>query len=90
MPAYTRQGAAAYVFTGSGSAWAQTAKLTAADGAAGDYFGYSLAIDGGTVVIAAPVPALPGTLGRARLRLRRVRLYMAPGGQADGLRRRGP
>ena len=30
---------AAYVFTESGSAWTQTAKLTASDGAAGDDFG---------------------------------------------------
>ena len=31
--------------------YAQIAKLTAADAAAGDEFGYSVAIDGGTVVV---------------------------------------
>ena len=31
----------------------QTAKLTASDGAAGDYFGYSVAISGDTVVVGA-------------------------------------
>ncbi len=40
---------AAYVFTRSGTTWSQQAKLTAADGAAGDYFGSGVAIDGDTV-----------------------------------------
>ena len=31
----------------------ETAKLTASDGAAGDEFGYSVAVDGGTVVVGA-------------------------------------
>ncbi len=44
---------AAYVFTESSSSWTQTAKLTAADGAAGDWFGYSVSISGDTVVVAA-------------------------------------
>ena len=44
---------AAYVFTESGSAWTQTAELTASDGAAGNYFGYSVAISGNTVVVGA-------------------------------------
>ncbi len=44
---------AAYVFTGSGSAWTQTAELTAADGAAGDSFGASVAISGNTLVVGA-------------------------------------
>ena len=46
----------AYVFrtTDDGSAsYSQIAKLTASDGAAGDWFGYSLAIDGSTIVIGA-------------------------------------
>ena len=48
---------AAYVFTEPGSGWAnmtQTAKLTASDGAAGDYFGSSVSISGNTVVVGAP------------------------------------
>ena len=44
----------AYVFTRSGGTWTQQAKLNASDGAAEDDFGYSVAIDGDTVVIGAP------------------------------------
>ena len=48
----------AYVFTRTtagdlASGWTQVAKLTAGDGAANDYFGYSVSIDGDTVVIGA-------------------------------------
>ena len=48
----------AYVFTRAtpgdlGSGWTQVAKLTAGDGAVGDYFGVSVSIDGDTVVIGA-------------------------------------
>ena len=35
------------------SGWTQVAKLTAGDGAADDNFGYSVSIDGDTVVIGA-------------------------------------
>ena len=44
---------AAYVFTRSGSGWSQQAKLTAADGAAGAEFGYSVALSGDTAIIGA-------------------------------------
>jgi hypothetical protein len=46
----------AYVFTRSGSTWSQQQKLTASDGALGDYFGTSasLSADGLTAVIGAP------------------------------------
>lgn len=47
---------AAYVFVKPGGGWAtmtQTAKLTASDGAAYDWFGYSVAIIGNTVVVGA-------------------------------------
>ncbi|MBT7595334.1 MAG: hypothetical protein HN559_10525 [Gemmatimonadetes bacterium] len=44
----------AYVFTRDGSGtWSQAQKLTASDGAAGDYFGWSVALDGDTAVIGA-------------------------------------
>ena len=43
----------AYVFTRSGSTWSQQAKLTAADGAVGDVFGWSVALSGNTAVIGA-------------------------------------
>jgi len=44
---------AAYVFTGSGSGWSQTAELTASDGAAHDGFGYSVSISSNTIVVGA-------------------------------------
>jgi len=44
---------AAYVFVGSGGTWSQQAELTASDGAAYDYFGWSVAVDGSTVVVGA-------------------------------------
>ncbi len=44
---------AAYVFTRSGTAWTQQAKLTASDGATGDTLGWSIAIAGDTAVVGA-------------------------------------
>jgi YHS domain-containing protein len=46
---------AAYVFTCSGTpcTWTQQQELTAADGARGDVFGYSVAVSGNTVIIGA-------------------------------------
>ncbi len=44
---------AAYVFTRSGTTWSQQAELTAADGAAGDYFGREMAISGSTAMAGA-------------------------------------
>jgi len=43
----------AYVYTLSGTVWTEQAKLTASDGAALDHFGWSVAIDGDTIVIGA-------------------------------------
>ncbi|HPW75039.1 MAG TPA: hypothetical protein PLJ32_03600, partial [Kiritimatiellia bacterium] len=43
----------AYVFTRDGTNWPQQAKLTAADGAAYDYFGRSVALSGGTALVGA-------------------------------------
>jgi FG-GAP repeat protein len=50
--ANTTQGSA-YVFIRSGSSWTEQAKLTAADGAADDSFGYSVAVSGDTAVVGA-------------------------------------
>ncbi len=49
-------GEAVYVFSASddGSTYGQVAKLTAANGVAGDRFGHSLAMDGGTILVGAP------------------------------------
>ncbi len=44
---------AAYVFTRSGASWSQQWKLAAADGAAGDHFGHSVALDGETALVGA-------------------------------------
>jgi hypothetical protein len=46
-----RQAGAAYVFTRSGTAWSQQAYLKASNTDAADWFGYSVAIAGDTVVI---------------------------------------
>jgi len=43
----------AYVFTRSGTAWTQQQKLQSSDGAAGDAFGYSVAVSGDTAVVGA-------------------------------------
>jgi hypothetical protein len=44
---------AVYVFVENGGTWSQQAELTASDGLAGDYFGWSVAVDGNTAVIGA-------------------------------------
>src|SRR5207249_1673318 len=44
----------AYVFERIGSLWIQEAKLNASDGVNGDFFGFSVAISGNTVVVGAP------------------------------------
>lgn len=52
---------AAYVYTRSGTAWSQQAKLTASDGAPGDEFGVSVAISGDTVVVGARANDAPAS-----------------------------
>ena len=44
----------AYVFERTGTTWAQQAQLAAAGGAAGDEFGWSVALGDSTIVIGAP------------------------------------
>ena len=44
---------AAYVFTRTGAAWTQQAKLTATGGQPGDFFGTSVALSGDTAVVGA-------------------------------------
>lgn len=48
----TVQGAA-YVFALEGGSWSEAQKLTAGDGAAGDYFGLSVALSGQTIIVGA-------------------------------------
>ncbi len=66
-----KQGAA-YVFTrnqGGADAWGQVARLTAADGAADDWFGTSVLVSGDTLVVGAHGAAVGG-LGRPGRSLR--------------------
>ena len=71
----------------------EVAKLTAGDGAANDYFGYSVSIDGDTVVVGAywdddkDPTAGPRTCSRGPAR--RPSLQLDAGCQADRGRRRG-
>lgn len=52
---------AAYVFRQLNGAWSQTAELTASDGAAGAWFGQSVAISGNTIIVGqVPQAALGG------------------------------
>ncbi|MCX7427752.1 MAG: Ig-like domain-containing protein [Planctomycetia bacterium] len=43
----------AYIFEDIGSGWTQTAKLTATDGAGGDYFGWSVSVTDGRALVGA-------------------------------------
>src|SRR5262245_61502913 len=45
---------AAYVFVRTGGGWVEQQKLVATDPAQGDYFGYSVAISGDTVIVGSP------------------------------------
>ena len=83
-------GGAAYVLrtTDGGATYAQVAKLTASDAAAGDHFGKSVAIDGNTIVVGANQRKRRHGLV-LRLPHDRRRRHVRPGGQADGRRRRG-
>ena len=53
-PAQAAGRGAAYVFVRIGTTWTQQAKLTAADGAAGDAFGSAVALDGDVAIVGAP------------------------------------
>ncbi|MGH9939852.1 MAG: FG-GAP repeat protein, partial [Blastocatellia bacterium] len=44
----------AYVFTRGGTGWTEQQKLMPSDGVNGDFFGHSVAISGGTIVVGAP------------------------------------
>lgn len=45
---------AAYVFARNGATWAEETKLVASDAAIGDYFGWSVAMNGDTAIVGAP------------------------------------
>lgn len=52
MPVADNNGSA-YVFVRSGTTWTQQAQLTASDSSQGDFFGWSVAISGATVIVGA-------------------------------------
>ena len=53
-PGYAIDAGRAYVFTQTAAGWRQAAELKGSDTAAGDYFGYSVAISGTSAVVGAP------------------------------------
>ena len=57
----SKDSGAAYVFTRSGATWMQQAYVKASNTDAGDLFGMSVALDGGTVVVGAPFEASRAT-----------------------------
>ncbi len=50
----------AYIFHRSGTTWTQQAELISSDGAAGDYFGYSVSIDGDYAIVGAYYKSVGG------------------------------
>jgi hypothetical protein len=65
MEAQVNHAGAAYVFTRTGTAWTQQAKLSASDASANDAFGWSVALSGETAVIGAMSDYDPGAGGSA-------------------------
>ncbi|MET0230083.1 MAG: hypothetical protein ABW186_04035 [Rhodanobacteraceae bacterium] len=55
---------AAYVYVRTSGTWTETAKLTASDGAAGDEFGFAVAISGDTLVVGARFATVDAISGR--------------------------
>ena len=53
---------AVYVFQRQNGAWTQVQRLLASDGAAGDLFGYKVALDNDTLVVGAPGDSAGGVL----------------------------
>lgn len=55
---------AVYVFVRSGDTWAEQTKLIAADGAAGDEFGFAVAIAGDTIAVGSRFATVDGVNGK--------------------------
>jgi hypothetical protein len=53
-PGYAKDAGRAYVYSGTAGHWTQVAELKGADTVSGDFFGYSVAISGTTVIASAP------------------------------------
>jgi hypothetical protein len=73
----------AYVFVEPGGGWGgsltETAKLTASDGEAGDWFGSGVAIDGDTIVVGATLDDIGGNLQQGS-----AYVFVEPGGGWGG------
>ena len=80
---------AVYVYTRTGSAWTQQAKLTASDAFAGDQFGRSVAIDGDTIVVGADNANGAATSSGAVFVFIRLETELDPTIQTGSGRRRG-
>ena len=50
----------AFIYSGSGGSWSQTAELTPSDGTDGDGFGFSVSLSGSTIVVGAPFQTVSG------------------------------
>ena len=78
----------AYVFVRSGGTWTQQQKLTAPDAAAGDRFGFSVAVSGDTVVVGAYSTTRRRRRRGLRLRVRALGGHLDPAAEARRRRRR--
>jgi hypothetical protein len=55
---------AGYIFARAGGVWGERQKLVAGDGTTGDYFGFSVALDGNRAVIGAVLADIGGRIDR--------------------------
>lgn len=86
---------AVYLFERSGTSWSQVAKVTAGDGAAGDEFGISLGLRGGTLLVGAfrgdGVAADTGSayvfVGSGATWIEKAELFACDGAALDGFGR---
>jgi len=60
-----RDAGAVYIFRKDGARWSQEAKLTAGDGSTGAQFGFSVVLQGNTLVVGAPMDSARGSLSGA-------------------------
>ena len=58
------QQGAAYVFAQVGNSWSHQARLISSDGAVGDWFGYSVALDADTALVGAPLADVAGNFNQ--------------------------
>ena len=70
------------MFTRSGDVWTQQAELTAADGAADDCFGASVALSGDTALVGAVADDIAANADRRRLRVHALRRRLDAAGSS--------